>query len=67
MIKLGIVGYGFRIDHFIKNSLKKIYPSHKIAGIVDTNPQHSLSFMDKKEKQEVVFYNLSNIFIYYTL
>ena len=56
MIKMGVIGYGFRIDHFCKNSLKKIYPSYKIAGIVDKNPQYCLSFMDEKEKQEAVFY-----------
>lgn len=57
MIRLGIVGYGFRVSHLMRLSFRKVDPDIRVVGVVDPDEAGVLSRLEECDSKDVVFYD----------
>ena len=56
MIRLGVVGYGNRINGVIQHNLRQVEPDLRVAGIVDPDEQGARQRLAECDREDVVFY-----------
>jgi len=56
MIRLGVVGHGFRIAHLIRECFRKVAPELRVVGIIDPDEEGARSRLDERDQKDVVFY-----------
>ena len=56
MIRLGVVGYGSRINGVIQHNLRQVEPDIRVAGIVDPDEDGARRRLAECDQQDVVFY-----------
>ncbi len=64
MLRLGVVGHGYRISAVIKEYMRQIEPDLRVVGIVDPNEQYARQSLGECDKKDVIFYkNLQEMVI----
>jgi len=56
MIRLGVVGYGSRINGVIQHNLRQVEPDLGVVGIVDPDEQGARQRLAECDREDVVFY-----------
>lgn len=56
MIRLGVIGYGKRINNVINSCLREVEPNIRIAGVVDPDKEGARSRLAECDQKDVVFY-----------
>lgn len=56
MIRLGVIGYGKRINAFIRGAIREVEPSVRVVGVVDPDEAGARSRLDPVDAGEVRFY-----------
>ena len=56
MIRLGVIGLGLRVGHFIRETMNSVDPDFRIVGVVDPGEKASREKMRECD-QDAVFYN----------
>lgn len=57
MTRLGVVGYGRRIDGVIRHNLRQLEPDLRVVGVVDPDNAGARSRLSEPDRQDVVFYD----------
>jgi len=56
MIRLGVVGYGSRIDGVIQHNLRKVDPDVRVVGVVDPDEEGVRRRLAESDRADVAFY-----------
>ena len=56
MIRLGVVGYGSRINGVIQHNLRQVEPDIRVVGIVDPDEKGVRRRLAECDQQDAVFY-----------
>ena len=56
MIRLGVIGLGLRVGHFIRETMNAVDPDFRVVGVVDPGEKASREKMRECD-QDAVFYN----------
>ena len=56
MIRLGVIGLGLRVGHFIRETMNSVDPDFRVVGVVDPGEAKSREKMRDCD-QDAVFYN----------
>lgn len=56
MIRLGVIGLGLRVGHFIRETMNSVDPDFRVVGVVDPGEKASREKMRECD-QDAVFYN----------
>lgn len=57
MIRLGVVGHGYRMSRMIKLRMREIMPDLRIVAIIDPDEQGARDRLDECDRDSVIFYN----------
>ncbi len=60
MIKLAVIGYGKRIDAVINNAFRALCDDLRIVGIIDPDIEGVMKKLDKKDRENVKFFDNVN-------
>ncbi|MEW6751839.1 MAG: Gfo/Idh/MocA family oxidoreductase [Candidatus Latescibacterota bacterium] len=57
MIRLGVVGYGRRIDGVIRHCLREVQPDVRVVGVVDPDAEGARGRLAEQDRETAVFYD----------